>query len=376
MNVLLNMSTLKKGGGQNVGLNFLQSLSQANVQDVNFILVAAKGSTIAKWVGKREDLKLILCPENPWQRILFELKNGRRIVKNHNIDIIFTYFGIGLYPKTVPQVIGSADSNLYFPEVDFWVEYKGVARLKRFIIDKFRIRGLKKASGVIYENRMMEERGRDLFQLQNTTYIKPSINIAEESEGLKLPDEALNADKVGLFLCGWQRNKNFSLIPEIVKEFASNGKDFHIIITAPKDRSEDYLNFEAKCKRLGVEDSVSVIGMVKKEQLKSLYNQVDYVFLLSKLESFSNNIIESWYFKKLLVINDAPWSRSICEDAALYVDRDSAKDIVNRILQLEASDSQIEKLKGAAKKMLESYPTIVDRTNQEIEYLRYVVKNN
>jgi hypothetical protein len=65
-----------------------------------------------------------------------------------------------------------------------------------------------------------------------------------------------------------------------------------------------------------------------------LYEQIDFVFLLSKLESFSNNIIEAWNFKKPLLISDEIWSRSICSNAAVYVPRNDVGQIVSSIEKL------------------------------------------
>ena len=70
-------------------------------------------------------------------------------------------------------------------------------------------------------------------------------------------------------------------------------------------------------------------GQINHYELKNLYKNIDYVFLLSQLESFSNNIIESWYFRKLLIVSNEEWSRSICKEGACYVERNSIEDIYN-----------------------------------------------
>ena len=46
MNVLINLSHLKKGGGQNVGLNFISTLKKVDTSGLKFIYIAAKNSII------------------------------------------------------------------------------------------------------------------------------------------------------------------------------------------------------------------------------------------------------------------------------------------------------------------------------------------
>ena len=61
----------------------------------------------------------------------------------------------------------------------------------------------------------METNGKKLYGIKNSVYIKPSITtFTDEKQTSKL--KILNMDcKKGLFLCGWQLNKNIMLIPEI-----------------------------------------------------------------------------------------------------------------------------------------------------------------
>lgn len=374
MKIMINFSTLKSGGGQNVGMNFLYSIFETNLIRKNFYFFVAENSAIHNFLKLKNYSDYYVVSRNPIKRIIFEIFLSHKILSNNNIDIIYSYFGIGFFPKDIPQVSGSADSNLYFPEINFWSDYKGISRIKKKLIDKYRIWGIKRAAGVIYENKILEVRAKELYNLKNTIFIKPSINFNLEEVSIEIPLPNSNVTK-GLFLCGWQLNKNIMKIPEIAYELKKKGHDFNFILTAPLDNSVIHREFLAKVIKYNVSEMVSVIGQVSKNELKSLYSQVNYVFLLSKLESFSNNIIEAWYFDKPLIVSNELWSKSICRDAAIYVDRDSAVNIAEEIIKLNENNSQVNNLIAKGKIMLIEYPTIEERIREEMEYLTNVYKN-
>ena len=50
MKILINLSTLKKGGGQNVALNFLFSLKNLASTDQDFYFFVAKDSAAHKYL--------------------------------------------------------------------------------------------------------------------------------------------------------------------------------------------------------------------------------------------------------------------------------------------------------------------------------------
>lgn len=377
MRVLFNFSAIKKGGGQNVTFNTLEYI-YSNCGLNNYYYFVAKGSPIHQYLVDKKCVTFFSLPQNPVFRILYEIFLCRKFLFKNKIDIIFSYFGFGLFPKKIPQVIGSADSNLYFPEIDFWKEYSWHKRIIKFLIDRYRIYGLYRANGVIFENSILESRCKLIYNIRaRTTTILPSINLdfnsTSEKFELNIPS---NNSRVGLFLCGWHLNKNVMLIPEIAKYLKINGIDFHFIITAPIDNSDIQKEFVALVEKYKVADMISIVGTIKKEHLKSLYEKIDFVFLLSKLESFSNNIIEAWAYKKVLIISDELWARSICMNAAVYVKRDDPDSIGQQIIELLNDNDFILKLINYGENMFISYPDISSKFDQEKKFLIDIYENS
>ena len=375
MKVLINFSTLKAGGGQNVAMNFLLSYKNCHLKNVDFYFFVAKGSAPHTYLESKGENNFYVVPNNPILRIVFEIFLSKSILKKQAIDIIYSYFGVGVFTKKIPQVTGSADSNLYFPEINFWSGYSGVALIKRRLVDWYRIWGVKYCTAVIFENKILEKRGKELHGLEVTSFIKPSINFNLTALTYTLPIELNESIPKGLFLCGWQLNKNIMLIPELAYELKRRNIPFHFLLTAPEDNSHQHREFKFLVHKYNVEDMITILGQVKKDELSSLYNQIDFVFLLSKLESFSNNIIEAWYFKKILFVSNELWAQSICEDAAVYVDRASVLDIVNNIEQLIKNKDYKNRLINKGVKILQNYPSIETRIKNEVGYLDYVYKN-
>ncbi|HCH88395.1 MAG TPA: hypothetical protein DFK15_03775 [Butyricimonas sp.] len=376
MNVLINFSTLKCGGGQNVALNFL-SVFQHIIENGNkhcFFLVA-KDSSIHRWFKKNGNYKYFVCPRNPIQRLLFEVCVTRSIIKKYQIDIIYSYFGYGLFPRKIPQISGAADSNLLYPEIDFWKDYKGVRRWWHLLVDQYRVYGLKHARGIIFENECLEKRFRELYKLNTFTItIKPSISNIYNQKSFSLPSNIIDLKK-GLFLCGWHLNKNVLLIPEIAYNFKLMNYPFHLLLTAPLDNSKICRDFIKLVELYNVREYISIIGSVKKEELASLYQQVDVVYLLSKLESFSNNIIEAWTYGKPLIVSDEEWAHSICREGAMYVDRNSAKAIADATFELCEDEKSMEKTVSEGLIQLQTYPSIQDKTRQEWDFINKVYEN-
>lgn len=375
MRILVNLAPLKSGGGQTVGLNFLAGLGPEVLKDREIVFVVARNSAIHRAVAAQRSLEYMVAPSNPVLRVLFELFKASGFIRKNQIDAVYSYFGYGCFPGRVVQVCGSADSNLYFPEIDFWSHYRGTARLRKYLIDQFRLFGVKHCDAVIFENDALLERANRLHGVRNAMVVLPSIAEWSEGELFELPATSATAAYKGLFLCGWQLNKNIMAIPDIAHKMKRRGQSWHFILTAPIDGGAMHRRFDEKTRELGVEDCVSVVGHVNKEQLGSIYRQVDFVFLLSKLESFSNNIIEAWHFGKPLVVAEEEWARAICGDGAIYVDRDSPSLIADTLITCAADDAYLASVVGAGRRELVGYPSIQERIRQELDYVESIARS-
>jgi glycosyltransferase involved in cell wall biosynthesis len=371
--LLFNLGPLKKGGGQNVALNFLQALEMS--RDINFIpyfSVCESSLIYSKLIKTQWKNNLIVVSANPVKRIFQELFQVTNYIRQNNIELVYTYFGFGMFGRKIKQVIGSADSNLYFPEIDFWEHETSIDKIKRFVVDKYRILGLKMAAGVVFENVAMYERAETLFGIKEKRLILPSIVEPVDTHPV---DFNFSQDSVKvLLLCGWQRNKNILLIPELAHSLKLKGLNVQFIISAKKDDSNCSQTFFQLVKKWKVEKAIICIGQVSKSQLPDLYAKVDQVLLLSLLESFSNNIIEAWHFNRPLIVADELWSRAICNKAASYVPRNDVHAISDTIALLDSDSKIVLDLINEGKSELSLYPDIQERLKQELEFLDGFVK--
>jgi len=367
MKCLVNLSNQKRGGGQTVALNFLCGISKLK-SDHDFIFAVACGTELHHYLKRINEKNVIVLPRSPFARILVELFLGWIYIYQKKIDIVYTCFGYSLLLTRVPQVSGSADSNLYYPDLDFWSECRGISKLFKQITDQYRIFGLKQSYAVIFENHSLMLKARELYDLPRTTLINPSLSILNTYQAPTFVIKNNHAPK-GLFLCGWQLHKGIMLIPHIARELKSRSIEFQFILTAPPNRRSLHNQFMSLSRRLMVDHMIDLIGPVQKQHLPVLYDNITFSILLSKLESFSNNIIESWYFGKPLIVTDADWSRSICCDAAYYVDRESPSTVAAAIETLLTQPEKANNLVIRGKSALKLYPTPSQRAEQEINYL-------
>lgn len=376
MKILVNLSMLKRGGGQTVALNFVDVIPSINSEDV-FYFAVCRNTELDEAVKRVvKSTQIIYLSHNPYIRIFQERTLLEYYLSKNHIDVVYTYFGYTNIDKRIPQVSGVADSNLFFPDIDFWEGYSGIVRLYKKMIDSYRVHGYKKADALIFENEAMMRQSTKILGEKKVTFIRPSVSGLpskgkEEEKGAETKQETY----IGLLLCGWQYNKNILKIPEVVYQVRRLGIDYRFYITTEKDKSAICKQFMRDVEKYNVEEYISLIGNVRKDSLRELYEKIDHVFLLSKLESFSNNIIEAWCYERPLLVADEEWSHSICKEGAIFVKRDDAKMIAETIADILHGD-RASRVVHMGRRLLLQYPSPLEKACTEIEYVKSVFEEH
>ncbi|MEN9919102.1 MAG: hypothetical protein RL662_1538 [Bacteroidota bacterium] len=376
MNILINLIPIKKGGGQQVASNFILQLQQ--YEDVNPIYLVSKGTYIHEEL-KKDTRNIINVVDNSYiSRFLFQIYTLKQITKKYNIDIIYTMFGPGLHVKNIKSVTGCAYSNIFFPEINFWKGYSFIRRAYLKLVDNYRLKSTLKSDFIIFENESMLKRANTLFHfpLNKMTLILPSISEyppLDVRDSLSKYLRRIDPSNFNILMfTGWHKNKNITMIPLILKALHDRGvNDVKFIITISKDDINSK-NIHTQAVELGVDKSIHFIDMIKPYEVPILFDHIDAIMLLSLLESFSNNIIEAWSFRKALFISDEEWAKAICKDAAIYVQRSNALDISSKIIDYRTNVKQQVALEDAAKNILIKYPNPKEKVSLQIEFLKQV----
>jgi hypothetical protein len=368
MKVLMNFLPVRAGGGQQVASNFAKTIKDNNYGHEWLFLVGA--NTELEELAIKLGLDYVSRPFAYIKRFYFENFKIEEFIETHKIDIIYHY--APTYKKLkVPQVIRSVYSNLYYPEIDFWGNYTGFSKLKKQAIDHFRKIKTFAADGIVFENPDMLERAvkNHDFPRNRTIYVKPSV-----SKFADVPARSVGTSKTHkiLLLSSWHPNKNIGILPEVAKVLVNKKiTDFCFVISIAENHPEIVKLLEV-INRDQLREHFSFIGKVNVESIPAVVKSVDAVMLLSKLECFSSNVVEAWHFNKLLIISNLSWASSFCQDAALYVDRDSANDIAAKVEMMITKGEEMDAIIDKSQKLYADFSTPVSKVSMQVKFLEEI----
>ena len=375
MKIIIDTTSLTKGGGQKVGWNFVNQVIHHPIPDPEFHFFCAAGSSISKVLIENNISQVSISPCGTLKRVFWQVFIAPRILRKISPDVIYLVFGAPLYPASYCQVTGEARSNLFFPEIDFWEGLPPWTKFLKKCKDRLRISMMKRADGIIFENESMYRRGLELFHLapEKVIHIPPSIAKADRS----VSADTRSAKKSGvcsiLMLCSWQKNKNYMIMPQVLRILEDRKIPSSLLFSvSSSDRSAPALAFRDLAQKLDVLKNIDFIGTVPPEQLPETYEKCDVVMLLSKLESFSNNIIEAWKFSRPLIISDMEWSHALTGDAACFVDRNDAVKIADAIIKASTDDEFRNILIRNGKEKLNHFPDISEHVDMVIDFLKCI----
>ncbi|EJE4688654.1 TPA: glycosyltransferase [Vibrio parahaemolyticus] len=372
--VIINLIPVAAGGGLQNALSFLTELSMTDVS-FKFTVFVRKGSELELFCIERN------LPYRSFNcaflfRIWYEIFGNYSFARKNDVVVIFTLFGTApLFRGHSIAISGFARSNIIERQVDFWAFLPFWKKWIKNIKDEL-IRKLVSTSDVIIleTNRLIElARSNEVF---NDTPLR-LVNMAPSSLILKRLKEIPGAKRfdsrceVGvanfIYLSGAHPNKNIHRLGPFFKEIIELGLKVNMTVTLPEGAYFDKIMEEFS--RLGINSVLNNIGPIKPDDVPKVLLESDVVINVAELESFSNNWVEAWASRRLLVCKDAGYARDSCGNAAIYIDLDNVQASAVEVYKVMIDADRYKSYIDAGKLKLKELPSTKEKFREYVKII-------
>lgn len=365
MNILINCSNIKVGGGIQVAHSFIYELNNLNIENYNYVVIL---SSILKQQIDPEKFSyrftfytynIDSAPQN-----IFYRKNSflDKLVNKHKIDKVFTVFGPAYWRPTVTHICGYAKPQYVYENSPFFrticFKDKFFLKIKEF----FHIYDFKYNSDIlITENPDVSEKITKRLKKRVYTVTNNYNQVFDEPEEwdtLKLP--SFEGSYI-LTISADYPHKNLRIIPQIIETLQKrNIHNYKFVVTLEKD---------SLSKNEIINNDIVYLGKVSIKQCPSLYLQSKYMFLPTLLECFSASYAEAMRMSKIIITSDLEFARGICKDAAIFFNPLNPADFVEKLLDIDQDSILQEELKQKGTERLHDFDTSKQRAEKYLQII-------
>lgn len=365
MNILINASNLKMGGGLQVADSVCRELNK--FPQHRFLIVYYKVlADCATEVAKNDNVDAIEfeTPVNAKTVLTGRCKFLDDLVIRYKIDAVLTIFGPSMWRPRVPHLSGFAQGHLVLPDSPFW----SMLPMKKKVILWAKLKliefSLNKSSDCYYtENPMITERLQKKFPRKKMFTVTNNAN-----QVFKKPEQWDRSVKLshfeGITMLTVAANYPHKNLPIIIPtchylEEHYPGLNFRFVVTV---NEKDMTGMDDCARKHTV-----FLGPVKIEQVPYLYEQSDVMFLPTLLECFSASYAEAMLMKRPILTTDLVFARGLCRDAALYFDATSPEELSKAIVRLAEDKGVSSQLVMAGEKQIMTFDTSGQRAEKLIK---------
>lgn len=370
MNILINASNLKAGGGLQVADSICRELYRFSQHKFIVVLSSFFGDTESSLMSCQNISTYIYDVRNSIETILL----GRDrflddLVKEKKIDAVLTIFGPSRWEPRCLHLCGFAKAFHVIPESPY---YTKMSRMELFI---------KKLENKIYEyffqrttnhffteNPYITNRLSLLFNSSKVYTVTNYYNQVFDKPELWKEKKLSAFDGVSILtVSNSYPHKNLEITADITRLFIKSWPNFKFRFVITINKKE----FHADLK--GIEDHFEFLGKVDISECPFLYKQCDIVFQPSLIECFTAAYPEAMRMERPIVTTDLEFARGLCDDAASYYSAVDAQDAAKTIYRVATDKVFSSKLIDNGKKRLNKYDTYEKRADKLISILEQIV---
>lgn len=359
MNILINASEIKQGGGIQVTDSICRSLNRYVNHKFYVVLNSSfktncnyyqgNNVTVYNYDLQKQNLKLLLTGRDGF------LDN---IISANSIDIVLCVFGPSLWKPRCLTITGFARAHLVLPESPYYKTFSMWHLFKERLYNRILFYYFNRSTDVFFtENPMITNRVERLFKKKTIT-ISNYYNQVFDNSDLWVKHQLPTYKGITLLtISSYYPHKNLSIAFDILNylESIDCNQAIRFVYTVSK---EEFPRIPEKYK-----NNFVLLGKVNIQECPSLYEQCDIVFQPTLLECFTATYPEAMRMKKPIVTSDLEFARGICGNAAAYYKPADGKSAAEVILKVAMNKELSKELVNSGLKRLTEF----DNYNQRID---------
>ena len=363
MNVFINGVSSKVGGGKNILDNYINDLLTKETKNIYYFLTP-EAEEYLKY--EAQHIKIVDVPNWIKKGTLFFILYFiflPKILKKYDIDVIINFADI-VIPSRVKQIYFFDWPYAVFNEKYIWekmlMKDKIIRKTKVFLIKKY----ISKTCVVLCQTETIKKRLLQRYKIKRILIQHTPISFPKKNNIVNLK---INEEKTKLFYpANDSTHKNHHFIVRLVRRIHDLKLPYLIITTLESDVfNKIYGNLSTSA-----QSHVLNLGRIKLEDMPSVYNNIDYLFFPSLLETYGIPYIEAMYFGKPILASDLDFARDLCGNSALYFDPFKPDTVIDHLKILENNLELQSTIRYAGKEKLKEIPTwseIIEKYENLIE---------
>ncbi len=362
MNVLLNASNLRFGGGYTVAISLINALAPLRPNDFFFVVHPAGSKYNA--LAEHQNVRLLPVSRN------FQHSFGERLRYNHyifpkwcrdyKIDKVVSLGNIAFPAKGRPHLLYIQIPHIVYPESIAWKRMDWKSFLRNSVMDQAITYYMRYATAYAVQTAVMRARFCKRFDIDATQVaVLPNAAICNKPDsdfiGTMLPDSPGKPLRL-LFLSKWYAHKNFECLIPLAEIIRAKKLQVQISLTIEKNESTGAAELLRNIQSAGLNDIVINLGNLFVSQVGGEIMAHDALFLPSLLESYSGVYAEALQYSRPIFTSNYDFATELLGDAAFYFDPLKSENIAEVIAHAIAHPETIAEKIANGKKRYSGMP--------------------
>lgn len=380
MRILLNASTLNKGGALQAAANFIIE----SLRDPSIAWHYAVSTTLFDEIaniqpGIRADERFTLFETSP-AKSLAARKQLTRTASAVAPDLVFTFFGPAYVEFAHPHLLGFAEPWVTHPNRHAYNALKSwKARLSAQLSSRYKRSWLKHADQWVVEAEVAQKgimaiTGRSAAEIHivkngcRDVFHRIEPATWDETSGAT-PGNPVRA----LYLSAYYPHKNHEFIPDVALYLKNNFPRRHVKFVLSLNEADGAASgLVEKIRALGVSDYFDFIGGISLKDAPSVYAMSHMAFVPTLLEAFSATYPEAMACGIPIVTTDMDFSRFICRDAAAYFPPNDVETAARAIVRIIEDETYRKSLVSNGREVVAQLPDSSGKYEQYVAIIRNI----